>query len=174
MSAEKRAEKRARRAVQAAGIAPRIGIHWSRAFRVSPCSVPGLARAWRTAGFAVCTTNSFRPTTPALSSSRSPLSDARAGAAAGRTWRRTSTARGVSRDRRRDGHRESPELTTQSFNAARVSPADARDAGRARSSAGVRRDEAPPVAPRMNSTAQVAHIAQMPNTTNHFSISPVL
>ncbi len=43
-----------------------------------------------------------------------------------------------------------------------------------RGATGVRRDEAPPVAPRMNSTAQVAHIAQMPNTTNHFSISPVL
>jgi len=26
----------------------------------------------------------------------------------------------------------------------------------------------------MNNTAQVAHIAQMPNTTNHFSISLVL
>jgi hypothetical protein len=26
----------------------------------------------------------------------------------------------------------------------------------------------------MNSTAQAAHIAQMPTTTNHFSISPVL
>jgi len=32
----------------------------------------------------------------------------------------------------------------------------------------------PRVAPRMNSTAQVAHIAQMPNITSHFSISPVL
>jgi hypothetical protein len=61
----------------------------------------------------------------------------------------------------------------QSFNAARVSPADARDAARARSLSAERLFEAP-VAPRMNSTAQAAHIAQMPNITSHFSISPVL
>jgi hypothetical protein len=54
-----------------------------------------------------------------------------------------------------------------------VSPADPRDAARARSFAAARLSE-PAVAPRMNSTAQAAHIAQMPNITNHFSISPVL
>jgi hypothetical protein len=61
----------------------------------------------------------------------------------------------------------------QSFNAARVSPADARDAARGRPSPATRLPGRP-VAPRMNSTAQVAHIAQIPNTTSHFSISPVL
>jgi hypothetical protein len=74
--------------------------------------------------------------------------------------------------RRRDAYRESPGSAIQSFNAARASPADAHDAGRARLSAA--RLLEPPVAPRMNSTAHVAHMAQMPNTTNHFSISPVL
>jgi hypothetical protein len=62
----------------------------------------------------------------------------------------------------------------QSRKAARVSPADAREAGRALASSSIRRAAAPPEAPRMNSTAQVAHMAQMPNITNHFSISPIL
>jgi hypothetical protein len=62
---------------------------------------------------------------------------------------------------------------TQSFKAARVSPEGACDAARAPAFEATRLLD-PAVAPRMNSTAQAAHIAQMPNTTSHFSISPVL
>jgi hypothetical protein len=74
---------------------------------------------------------------------------------------------------RRSLRHATPDIPIQSFSAARGSPADAREAAGVRSCAGSRLP-GPLVAPRMNNTAQVAHIAQMPNTTSHFSISPVL
>jgi len=75
-------------------------------------------------------------------------------------------------DRRRSVRHGTPDATIHSFNAVRASLADARDAAGVCPSAS--RLPGPRVAPRMNSTAQVAHIAQMPNITSHFSISPVL
>jgi hypothetical protein len=66
-----------------------------------------------------------------------------------------------------------PDANTQSFSAARASAADARDAAGVRSSMGSRLP-GPLVAPRMKRTAHVAHIAQIPNITSHFSISPIL
>jgi hypothetical protein len=76
-------------------------------------------------------------------------------------------------DRPRYVRHGTPDATLHSLNAVRASPAVSRDAAGVRPSAGSRLP-GPLVAPRMNSTAQVAHIAQMPNTTSHFSISPVL
>jgi hypothetical protein len=78
--------------------------------------------------------------------------------------------RSASRHPARNAGRDS---SGQSFNAVRASPADARAATDVCPSAGSRLP-GPRVAPRMNNTAHVAHIAQMPNITSHFSISPVL
>ncbi|ABE32880.1 hypothetical protein Bxe_A0047 [Paraburkholderia xenovorans LB400] len=138
-----------------------------------------MARAWRTAGSAGCTTSSFHRATPARSSSRSFGTDVClcVAAASSRASRASSRWRvnwsESTEDRRRSRRHDTPDTAIQSFKAVRASPADARDAAGVRSLTGSRRP-GPLVAPRMNSTAQVAHIAQMPNTTSHFSISPVL
>jgi hypothetical protein len=141
-----------------AGTAPTTGIHSSRAFLASLYSARDSARASREAGCVVCTTGSFRPTIPAASSPRrtDPRPRFIPGAYVFHVAQPFSPA--ARAFRHHAPQRVSLAVCPVCVSAGAVSICLA----------------AEHVAPRINSTAHVAHIAQIPVITIHFSISPVL